>query len=474
VKIRADLRRHIVLRIDDVPPRMTEMICSALTIPNEEKEMQQREGVPGWQRLPDTIALYKQNRGELRLPRGFAHQLVKGASHFGVEIDWRDDREEVQCNVSNLKAIALRPHQGPAAQALINNEQGIYQAPPGSGKTVTVLELWRLLGQRCLVIVDKTNLVKQWQDRTQQFLGVFPGSIGGGDWIEEDITIATIQTLWSRRESLETSDWWREWGMVVVDECHHVPANTLTDIVQRFPARYRFGASATPDRGGSQLKLAQAVLGPIVHRTPKDELRDQQILVTPKVRVVTTQFGFDFHPTIKDAAGRVRERNNYPQLVKALGDDDDRAALVARCVLLDRNHHHLVISRHLAHLQKLKEAIVVAGWDGPLYDLTGSVSAEDRMAVMKCVEEGNESVTFSTIADEAVDVPRWDRLHLTFPTRKTYKITQQVGRVERYHPLKKDAIVYDYRDRSIGVLNSQFAARVKEVYVPEGFEIEGL
>jgi len=470
MRIPAAVTTHVLLKIADVDPAALMHIKEALTLPNDAKESAIREGVRGAENLPDWIQLYKLEGPWIRLPRGFAARLQKGFSKQGIAIDWDDRRIRRDIDLSQLKPITLRKHQPEAVRRMLEVQQGIYQAPPGSGKTVTALEAWRRSGQRGLILLNRSNIARQWISRSEQFLDYTPGLVGDGTWLEDDLTIAMVQTLWSRRDELDKKRWWRNFGFVLVDECHHTPATTFTEIVQRFPARIRLGVSATPDRGENDLRLATAVLGNIFHETGKEALVDAGVLVKPKVVVVPTKFDFDFQPTIRKG-NRVIRRNNYASMMSALSSDKTRNQLIVKHI--ERDHHNLVVSRHLEHLRLIHDACLAAGWpQSRVFSMTGKESSQERNDIGAAVAGMHECVIVSTVADEAVDIPILDRLHLAFPGRKSYKVTQKIGRIERAHPGKRDAVAYDYYDERIGVLKSQFRARRAEVYARASLTVE--
>jgi superfamily II DNA or RNA helicase len=86
--------------------------------------------------------------------------------------------------------------------------------------------------------------------------------------------------------------------------------------------------------------------------------------------------------------------------------------------------------------------------------------------------DSEPGVLLSTLADEALDIPRLDRMHLVFPQRNAGLVVQQVGRVERQHPEKKDAVIYDYVDGNVGALDAQWRVRRTEVYMPRNYKID--
>lgn len=463
-----DLDTHISLRVDDLEPSILDQLQQALTIPNGEKEVALREHVWGADKLPDFIALYEVQGDRIYLPRGFQRSLQRGFQSADITMELRDLRSEQPVRIDGT-TIMLREHQEPAVEAILEHEQGIYQAPPASGKTVTVLEVIRRAQQRSLILVDKINIATQWKRRCETFLGFTPGIIGDGIHDEGEVTIALLQTLWARHDELLQTGWFMDWGLVCLDECHHVTAETYSQIIQCFPARYRFGVSATPKRDDWTYPITTAVLGPVIHETTKAQLHGG-VLMKPSVHVVKTGFEHAFRSTYVDGNNKIK-RNNYGPMLKALVSNRDRNNMILAKLLNNHQHANLVLSKRLAHLELLREMVIACNWpEDRAVMLTGKENRERRDEIAAMAEDG-KIVIFSTIADEALDIPRLDRLYLVWPTRKTAVIRQQIGRVERVHPEKTDAIVYDFVDWRVGVLKSQYLQRINEVYRSEALDI---
>lgn len=477
---------------DDVPPNVVQEIRDALTIPNEARRQAQREHVWDWRNMPETIKLYQEDRHAMWLPRGFAETLFGGLEERGVAYEIVDRRERVELPVHTalalgLKRIPLREYQRAIVERMLAVEQGVLEAPPGSGKTVASLELIKRAGQKSLVIVDKVNIAMQWINRCEQFLGYVPGLIGDGEFQERDISVALVQTLWRKQDELVADHFFERWGLVLLDECHHVPARTFTDTMGRFPAYYRFGVSATPERREGQWLLVESTLGELAYRLTKADLRQDGVLVSPRVYVHQTGFSGTYFSTHKFVRSDVCERmgctrphhrrvhrNNYSDIVSRLAEDPERNKLIATEVtkdLLD-GRHCLILSSRKSQLRAIHDIVDrMLGYQfKDLYMLTGEQSGDKRMKIAEAAELGSCAI-FSTIADEALDIPRLDSLHLAWPTRNVSKIRQQLGRIERTHPFKKDAVVHDYAD-DVGPLRGQLADRFEKVYVKEGLQLE--
>lgn len=458
------------MRLDttDLDPKVVRDIKDIMTIPNREKFLAKQQNLWGADKLNDFVFLYKQWGNTMILPRGFYLRLVEGLRSVGYELDI-DNQMTVERELDYLpfKDINLRPYQQDALNDLAYYAQGIYQAPTGSGKTVTMLGLIQHLSQRTIVVVNKKELVQQWIDRSEQFLDYKPGFIGDGRWEEKEFTIAMQQTLWAKRDELD--DWWAKWGLVLLDECHSVQAETYTQVMQRFPAMYRYGVSATPRKTG-EFRICESVLGPIIHTTPKKPLREQGYLIEPKVIVVPTDFYYDFQPNVVTDTGRVKKRNNWHDVVKALTTDAPRNNLIADIALDQHTHTTLILSKRLEHLEQLRQRL---SDKTEVLLLTGAESLDERMHVYERASQGN-CIILSTIADEAVDIPRIDRLFLVFPIKNLDGVRQWIGRGERPHPDKHDFVIYDFVDYAIPPIKTQFRERRNFVYRPEEIEVEKL
>ena len=487
-----------VLRIKsaDLPRGIYPAIQAEASVPNVYKEKMRREKIGGWQRLPDKIALYGYSDEELILPRGMGHTLKSVLESYGHEVEWIDNRFNLHQDwgwFDDAKAVEVRDYQEKAISAIFRAEQGYWKAPPGAGKTVAVLEAVRRSRSSAIIIVNTTNIAEQWRQRAKQFLGVDVGLIGDGDFDIKPITIAMQQTLHSRGDTLEEEGFFNQWRFVCLDECHHLPAETFTEVLSRFNSKIRIGVSGTPTKQFEWKGLLEATLGPMFHETKKKDLVAGGWLVTPEVHAYHTGFTYDFfsthehfgykqnkkclEPFCNRPVDKRRHGNNYQEMISDLALNSNRNNLIAQKIAKDvlEGHCVLVLSRRLKHLESLKNYV---GYmldeefmrdEVELFSLTGKEDTDERMYVAEEADKGS-CVIFSTLADEALDIPRIDRIHLAFPARNPDLIRQQIGRAERPHLDKKDVVVYDYVD-SVGPLRNQYRERVREVYVEEGYKV---
>ena len=461
----------VTIRIDhklrvpwaELPPAVTKLIIQALSIPNIEREKAKEQRVYGWEQMPQLIYLWERDGEDLVMPRGFFANLFDGLKAFDIEYSFDDHRVFENELPMPENPIDLHPWQMPAVQAIRIFEQGIWKAPAGSGKTVGVLEAIRRSKTPSIVLVNTKDILYQWQDRAKTFLGAdFPvGLIGDGVFeVSDFLTIATVQTINSRFESLEKAGFFDQFSFFCLDECHHATADTYNKIVDRFSARIRIGVSATPDKTGD-FALATHVLGPIFHETKKEDVSS---IIQPEIFKIPTSFSFKF----RERVGRVP--SNYITLLKFLTADNDRNFLIVKSLMIDEGSHALVISKRIEHLKTLSSMLADAGYTHPRFMLTGNQSSDERNEIVEEISKA-PGVVFSTLADEALDIPRLDSLFLVFPQRNAGLINQQVGRVCRAHPDKERAVVYDFVDSLVGPLDSQWRARSNQVYRPNHYPI---
>jgi superfamily II DNA or RNA helicase len=275
------------------------------------------------------------------------------------------------------------------------HQQGIYKAPTGSGKTVSVCGLiWETRPQRSIILVDRINLVDQWISSISEHIGIPRdeiGRIGEGGWTEGRITVATVQTIHKNIKRLRREGWFEQFSLMCLDECHHVTADTFLEVVQEFPARVRLGCSATPDKTGI-FEVALNTLGEVFYETTHEELRELGILVEPEVRVVATGFRFAYWGDHKaDKKGHCQKpgcktrkpfhghRNNYNDLKAALVTDEDRAWDIGCEIARDYdNNHQVVITDQTTQIEHLAGLLRVEWPYMNVYTLIGKQTGKQK------------------------------------------------------------------------------------------------
>ena len=438
------------------------------------------------------------------MARGYALQLKYLLRENGLRVQWVDRRQWQEGPgfpaTGGPKNGSFKPHQIKAIRKIIKHQQGMYEAPTGSGKTVSCVGF--ILARQpkwTLILVDKLDLLHQWRKALALWLGLNIddiGQIGDGKWnLGARITVATVQTLAKmQREGELPEAFFEVWDAVILDECHHVTAETIRELLSRFYAKYRFGVSATADRQDEKFEFALHVLGEVFYQDDEEELREAGILMRPRVQVVRTEFDHPYWPdhesddddkclVPKCKLSGVRphwHRNNYQQVKSALVENEARNRLVIGTLLRQINtgeHHHLIVSNEVKHLEALLQTLVDESTASlsaipEVYVMTGQVKGEKRAAMKAEIERAASAIIFATVAKEGLDIPPVDRIYLPFPESNPKATQQKIGRGTRIHEGKVDTIVFDFFDILIEVFRKQFRRRRFQCYDQMHMEVD--
>lgn len=429
-----------------------------------------------WSELPKYIYGIETTDSGYHIAREFVPEFEKLCNERDIEVVW-DDRRILHPSNPLPHAIELWDPQVPAVEDLLHDDyghQGVLEAPCGSGKTVMLLYVVAELGQPTLILAHTDDLLRQWQDYCSRLLDYTPGLIQGEKYDIKQITLASVMTL--ARRHLD-DEFLSQWGCVILDEAHHCPAQCFQEVMTQFPAYYRFGATATPEREDNLQGLLYAICGPVIAKVERRALKQAGLIVDPLV--VAHETGFTYPYT---------NMHQWHGMVRALINDRRRNAQIIENIIQEHDsgrHVQLVLSQQIDHLATLAQLLrnrrpdiaqelLIAG--GIKRDRTGRITRAlgrtkaQRTEAIKAARKGDLRVLFGTkLADEGLDIPRLDRLHLVFPSRAKGKIAQQVGRIQRIHPGKRDVIVHDYVDEA-RILRSQWYER-RKTYLEMELEI---
>jgi superfamily II DNA or RNA helicase/very-short-patch-repair endonuclease len=460
------LRDQIEIAKDRLPAGLCNRLLRLAAFENPEFYQAQAMRLPTYDK-PRVIACAEDHDGHVRLPRGCWGAVHELLSDLHVQHVVRDERNAG----TPLKVTfqgALRPEQVLAARALLAHDTGVLSATTAFGKTVVAAWLIAERGVNTLVLVHRRQLQEQWRDRLSAFLGLPPkliGRIGGGRKKPTgSLDVAIIQSLASKSAMSELIG---GYGHIIVDECHHLSAQSFEQVVRRAKAKFITGLSATVTRKDGHHPIVFMQCGPLRHRVdPKAQAAARPFTHAVYVRPT------GFWPS-EAAAGDVRAQ--FHDLYSELIADQARNQAICAEVLeaLHEGRSPLVLTERNEHLDRLAERLSTDIQH--LIVLRGGMRTKEMGAVharLAAIPDNEPRALLATgrLIGEGFDDARLDTLFLTLPVSWHGTIAQYAGRLHRLHDRKREVRVFDYADLNVPMLARMFDRRCRG-YEAVGYKV---
>ena len=405
-------------------------------------------------RTPRFIKCYEEDLARIHLPRGVLSGLTDIVGRAGSKLAVTDARKRLEPCSFAFRGT-LTPLQQDAVTKLLADELGVLVAPPGTGKTVMGCAVIAARNLPTLVLVHRQPLLDQWRLQLATLLALPPdqiGQIGGGKRRPTGvIDVAMIQSL---KATSDLESFFGAYGLVVIDECHHLPAFSFESAVKRAPNRYFLGMTATPYRRDGLQDIITMQCGPIRHQIT-DRQADGRSELILQLGVRETSVTLD-----------MSEETPIQQLLGALTHEEDRNAIVCDDVLraLAEGRRCLVLSQRTEHCRVLARSLAEMG-KAP-FMLDGGATKKARVAMLETIQNRPREEELLVIATgqylgEGFDCPQLDTLFLAFPVSFKGKLVQYTGRLMRQCEGKTVVQVYDYADTRVPVLKRMFEKRMK-------------
>ncbi len=414
------------------------------------------------------------------IPRGCYDELISQLSVAGVRYDVVDKRQKGRKIDIHFNGD-LYPEQQIAAEKMLYNDIGVLAAATAFGKTVLGAYLIAKKKVNALVLVHNVEIMNNWIKDLSSFLTIneeLPtyttpkgrvkkrSSLIGTFSSQKDSTtgIIDIAMITSLGREDNINELVRNYGMVIVDECHHAAAVTHENVLRAVTARYVYGMSATINRGDKQDKKMFMQLGPIRHRyTAKERAQKQGIghYIYPRfTRLVDLNQSEDKNPADYYRLIMQSELRNM-QIVSDVID----------CV--KRGRTPVVMTKYKEHAQKLYD--MLQGVADHVFLLQGGKSLKERAAIREqmAAVRADESLVLVAIGQyvgEGFNYPRLDTMLLAMPISFEGNVEQHAGRLNRDYEGKKDAIIFDYIDQHVPTLKRMYYKRLR-AYKKIGYEV---
>lgn len=443
-------------------------LCAAVTHENPDKAKTAALRGPARfaaKRMPEFINLSAIEDGTLSLPRGALGKVraVLGAAGRGWRyIDRRERGAPISVqgaplvhrpDASAADGGALRWYQQEAVEAAVKKQNCLLRAPTGSGKTSTLIGLIARLSVKTLVVVDSSELARQWTQRLARELAVpeaWIGMVGGGERRVGPITVGMRQSLSPKDMSVaaDLDQALADVGLVVVDEVHRAAASTFLEVVDRFPAFYRVGASADETRPDGKEFIVYDIFGEVAHEVSQAELIDAGAVLDVECRVIPTDFEAPWYVEQR-ARG---EQPDFNRLLDEMTTDRARNQIATYWAahLVDTDAQVMVLSHRVDHAFALKGFVdqQLRDWERPretAVTIGGPEHAEARITGVDGLRAGTVRAAFGTVQamGTAVDIPSVTAGMLVTPIGKNRQLYAQVrGRICRPAAGKACAALY--------------------------------
>jgi superfamily II DNA or RNA helicase len=420
---------------------------------------------------PPIMSCSEETPAYLCLPRGCEVDVAGLLDEVGVKAAWTD--HTCPGKLINVAFNGnLRDEQVPAAEEMLKHDTGVLAATTAFGKTVIAAKLIAERKVSTLVLTHRRQLLSQWAARLNEFLEIdealpvlekkrgrkrkqgLIGRIGAGKASPSGIIdVAIMQSL---NSGGEVKEWIKNYGMVIVDECHHVPAFSFEQILKGVHAKYVYGLTATPTRQDGRHPIIFMHCGPIRYRVnarKQAEKRPFDHYVIPRL----TNFRAPLEAEGKEPS--------IQQLYTAIAENEPRNQRIAGDVLrcYQNGGNALVLTERTAHVallaEKLREQIpdVIALTGGKGAKVTREALA--RIAAMP-VDRPLTLIATGKYIGEGFDEPRLDTLFLTMPISWKGTLQQYAGRLHRLCENKREVRIYDYIDIHVPMLEKMYHKRL--------------
>jgi superfamily II DNA or RNA helicase len=349
-----------------------------------------------------------------------------------------------------LKGIVFREDQEFAISSLCESiikdgMGGVWQAPTGSGKTVLISGIVSAIKTRVLIIVHTKSIFSQTRDILVDFFGENNVGVIQSEKMDLNgsVVVAMRQTLSSRmKENKLPSDFNYLWGVIIVDEAHHVSGfdTEYAYILEKIMASARIGFTATmPDKEEAKLAM-EAYIGPYRGSTSYEELAEAEVLAKPNIRLILTEENDKY----KDIVGGykvgydvaiVRNKSRNLQIVELTKEYYDQGKSVL--IMVEKVEHGEILEKYLDALIKRKYFRYILG----------ETNSELREKIKNEFEDKKILVVIATrVWSEGVNIRSVDVVINAAGGESEIAAIQKFGRGMRKAKGKEEVVLVDFID----------------------------
>jgi superfamily II DNA or RNA helicase len=411
--------------------------------------------LPGVLFDPRTMA----HRAQGRFYRAIVEQLIRDKRPYeDAARGWPAEQTGWKLNGERTP----RGYQTAALNAWMKTRRGVVVLPTGSGKTFTAMLCVEKVGRPTLVVTPTINLMVQWAGELERAFGVEVGMVGGGAFEYKPLTVTTYDSAYIHLER-----WANRFGMIIFDECHHLPGATYMEAANAALAPFRLGLTATPERNDGNDALLPELVGPIVYRLDITDDEASEFLAP----YVAKQLFVDLTPEEEERYRLCREeyrRFVSERGISLSGPDGFRRFLFEASKTPDGwkalrayREQKRVVQAASAKFKLLEDllkkhaadrTLIFTADNATVYDIarrylipamTNQTKPKERKAILAKFHSGEyTAVVTCQVLNEGVDVPAAGVGIVLGGTGSATENVQRLGRILRKHG-EKQAVLYE-------------------------------
>lgn len=427
--------------------------------------------------IPRITEVYEETKEYIRLPRGVEKELVELLNRKEIKFEIEDSRYS-GAKINAVFQGDLYANQELAFQELTKFENGILSATTGFGKTVIGAKLIAEKGLSTLILVHTKELANQWQERLESFLKIDSaplkrknspviGRLGGGKkTLNGIVDIAIMQSMFEKDKSVK--DLIDNYGLVIVDECHHVSATNFSRILSEVKAKFVYGLTATPIRQDGHTPILFMHCGEIRYKVDaKKEALNRSFKQYLIPRFTATRIPYSMK----------KDNWHITEIYQYICENEKRTNLIVTDVVqsIMTGQRPLVLTERTEHVKILAEKLRQQKVE--VIELLGSMKTKERKAavhkIKSCQDIPIVLISTGKLIGEGFDEASLDALFLAMPIAWKGKVAQYTGRLHREYKGKSEVLVYDYVDFHIPVLERMYQKRLK-AYHAVGYSIKNM
>ena len=427
---------------------------------------------------PRIISCFDITDDYLAMPRGCEDAILSFFNENKVKYNTVDETNH-GTPISVSFQGKEREEQLAAINALLMHSNGVLHATTAFGKTVTAAAIIARKKVSTLILVHSKALLAQWHERLTEFLSIdyvespVPKKRGRrkkfsaigcldstGNSLHGIVDIALIQSC---LDGDSVKPFVENYGMVIVDECHHVSSVTFENVLKSIKAHTVYGLTATPIRKDGHQPIIFMQCGPI------------RFSADAKSQIAKQSFERCLIPRFTSYRSITDDKQSITTLYQLLSEDEIRNSLIVEdvCKAVEAGRTPIILTNRTTHVTMLAE--MLRGKVKNVVTLTGTGNAKEKLETLQHLHEISREEPLVIVATgkyvgEGFDYPRLDTLFLALPISWKGLVAQYAGRLHRENEGKKDVRIYDYIDIHEPVCDNMYRKRLKG-YASIGYKI---